>query len=54
MMEWFEMSLLQGLRVLGVSTVIAAPFAVGLMADFGADEIRIKVWNEGFPAVLTG
>lgn len=30
------MKLLEGIRVLDISTVIAAPFAAGLMADFGA------------------
>ncbi|MCF8567830.1 CoA transferase [Alicyclobacillus tolerans] len=36
------MSALKGVRVLDVSTVIAAPFASGLMADFGADVIKVE------------
>ena len=34
------MKLLEGIRVLDISTVIAAPFAAGLMADFGAEVIK--------------
>ena len=41
--------LLQGLRVLDVSTVIAAPFAAGLMADFGADVIKVEQPDGGDP-----
>ena len=43
------MSLLSGLRVLDVTTVIAAPFAAGLMADFGADVIKVEMPNGGDP-----
>jgi formyl-CoA transferase len=41
--------LLQGIRVLDVSTVIAAPFAAGLMADFGADVIKVEQPDGGDP-----
>lgn len=43
------MSLLTGVRVLDVSTVIAAPFAAGLMADFGADVIKVEQPEGGDP-----
>jgi formyl-CoA transferase len=43
------MSALKGIRVLDVSTVIAAPFAAGLMADFGADVIKVEQPNGGDP-----
>lgn len=43
------MSLLSGVRVLDVSTVIAAPFAAGLMADFGADVIKVEMPDGGDP-----
>lgn len=36
------MELLHGVRVLDVTTVIAAPFAAALMADFGADVIPVE------------
>ena len=36
------MKLLEGIRVLDISTVIAAPFAAGLMADFGAEVIKVE------------
>lgn len=35
--------LLEGLKVIDVSTVIAAPFAAGLLADFGADVIKVTI-----------
>ena len=41
--------LLEGLKVIDVSTVIAAPFAAGLMADFGADVIKIEMPDGGDP-----
>lgn len=43
------MGLLSGIRVLDVSTVIAAPFAAGLMADFGADVIKVEMPDGGDP-----
>jgi len=43
------MFLLSGVRVLDVSTVIAAPFAAGLMADFGADVIKVEMPEGGDP-----
>ena len=43
------MSLLSGVRVLDLSTVIAAPFAAGLMADFGADVIKVEQPEGGDP-----
>lgn len=43
------MSALKGVRVLDISTVIAAPFAAGLMADFGADVIKVEQPNGGDP-----
>ena len=43
------MSLLAGVRVLDLSTVIAAPFAAGLMADFGADVIKVEQPAGGDP-----
>lgn len=38
---------LEGIRVLDIATVIAAPWAAGLMADFGAEVIKIKMPGRG-------
>ena len=43
------MSLLQGVRVLDASTVIAAPFAAALMGDFGAEVIKVEMPGKGDP-----
>lgn len=43
------MNLLEGLTVVDLSTVIAAPFATGLMADFGADVIKVEMPQGGDP-----
>lgn len=38
---------LEGVRVLDIATVIAAPWAAGLMADFGAEVIKIEMPGRG-------
>ncbi|MDH4151040.1 MAG: CoA transferase, partial [Betaproteobacteria bacterium] len=38
---------LAGLRVLDISTIIAAPFAATLLADFGADVIKAELPGNG-------
>ncbi len=38
---------LAGLRVLDISTIIAAPFAATLLADFGADVIKTELPGKG-------
>jgi formyl-CoA transferase len=48
------MSLLQGLRVIDTSTVIAAPFCTALLADFGADVIKVEMPGAGDPARAMG
>ncbi|WP_420392644.1 CaiB/BaiF CoA transferase family protein [Acuticoccus sp.] len=38
---------LAGLRVLDISTIIAAPFAATLLADYGADVVKVELPGEG-------
>ena len=40
---------LAGMRVLDIATVYAAPFAASLLADFGADVIKVEMPNSGDP-----
>lgn len=48
------MSLLQGLRILDTSTVIAAPFCTSLLADFGADVVKVEMPGTGDPSRAVG
>jgi formyl-CoA transferase len=38
---------LQGMRVLDISTMIAAPFSAALLADFGAQVIKVELPGQG-------
>jgi crotonobetainyl-CoA:carnitine CoA-transferase CaiB-like acyl-CoA transferase len=40
---------LAGIRVIEIGTLIAAPFAARLLAEFGADVIKIEAPNDGDP-----
>ena len=41
--------LLEGVRVIDMATVIAAPFAASLLADFGAEVIKLEMPGKGDP-----
>lgn len=38
---------LEGIRILDISTMIAAPFGASLLGDFGAEVIKIEIPNKG-------
>src|ERR1700752_2145028 len=40
---------LQGIKVIEIGTLIAAPFAARLMAEFGAEVIKIEAPGDGDP-----
>ena len=40
---------LAGLRVLDLATFIAAPYAATLMAEFGADVVKVELPGSGDP-----
>lgn len=44
-----EFGPLKGLKVLDIGTLIAGPFGAGLLADFGADVIKIELPKVGDP-----
>ncbi len=45
---------LQGVRVIEIGTFISAPFAATLLADFGADVIKLELPGEGDPMRTMG
>ena len=45
---------LQGLRVIEIGTFLSAPFAATLLADFGADVLKIELPQEGDPMRTLG
>lgn len=45
---------LQGIRVIEIGTFISAPFAATLLADFGADVLKIELPGEGDPMRTLG
>ena len=45
---------LQGLRVIELGTFISGPFAATLLADFGADVIKLELPGEGDPMRTLG
>jgi formyl-CoA transferase len=45
---------LQGVRVIELGTFISAPFAATLLADFGADVIKIELPDQGDPMRTLG
>ena len=48
-METKKRGPLEGIRILDLSTVIAAPFGATLLADFGADVIEVEMPDVGDP-----
>ena len=49
---------LSGLRVLDIATIVAAPFAAALLADYGADVLKVELPSgdgaRGFPPMKEG
>ncbi|MFI5003227.1 MAG: CoA transferase, partial [Reyranellales bacterium] len=38
---------LSGLKIVDISTVVAGPFAAGLLGDYGADVIKVEMPGTG-------
>ena len=47
-------SALKGVRVIELGTFLSAPFAATLLADFGADVLKIELPEEGDPMRTLG
>ncbi|MDE2396124.1 MAG: CoA transferase, partial [Burkholderiales bacterium] len=45
---------LQGVRVVEIGTFISAPFAATLLADFGADVLKLELPGSGDPMRTLG
>ena len=45
---------LEGIRVIELANWISAPFAATLLADFGADVVKIELPGEGDPMRTLG
>ena len=46
-MIFMQREALEGVRILDISTVIAGPFGAGLLADFGAEVIKVEMPGRG-------
>ncbi len=47
-------SLLEGVRILELANVVAGPFAASMLADYGAEVIKVELPGQGDPIRFTG